>query len=67
MWAALVAGKGTVPEDWVQELPVEQLAPLLRRIVREDEAAVAPRNTARSERWAAGRDSAAAAAPAGKT
>ncbi len=55
--AQLVAAKCTVPDQWVDALPVERLAPLLRRIVREGEAGpgVAARDAARVARWEEGR------------
>ncbi len=57
MLAQLVAAKCTVPDAWVDALPVERLAPLLRRLVREGEecAGVAARDAARVARWQEGR------------
>jgi hypothetical protein len=55
--AQLIAAKSTVPDEWVDALPVERLAPLLRRLVREGEegAGVAARDAARVARWQEGR------------
>ncbi len=66
MRACLVAGKGTVPDAWVDALPVEELDPLLRRIVRNGEEGSAARDAARHLRWAAGREETGAAEAAGK-
>ncbi len=55
-----------MPDAWVDALPVEELDPLLRRIVRGIEDGSAARDAARQLRWAAGRDEAGAAEAAGK-
>ena len=51
-----------MPDAWVDALPVEELDPLLRRIVSDVEEDSAARDAARQARWAAGRDVAGAAA-----
>ena len=57
LWAQMVAAKGSVPDEWIDDLPVKVLLPRLRRIVRrwESRAFTADRDTARTDRWAKGR------------
>eukprot|EP00661_Eupelagonemidae_sp_cell13_P011761 gene11761-biopygen358 len=66
LWAQLVAGKATIPQEWVDSLPVDRLLAPLQRIVRHTETReyVAARNAARAARWEQGRSGGGAAAAA---